>query len=83
MAGALAISIRRPGRPTERKEGPSIWGHDRTWLAPEQRKEAREMRLANAERGLRRPVQVLAGNHEVMTGSCPWFESMRRQQGSA
>ncbi len=70
-------------QPTERKEGPSIWGHDRTWLAPEQRKEAREMRLANAERGLRRPVQVLAGNHEVMTGSCPWFESMRRQQGSA
>jgi 2,3-dihydroxybiphenyl 1,2-dioxygenase len=68
---------------SERKEGPSIWGHDRMWLAPEKRREAREMRLANAERGLRRPVQVLPGNHEVMAGACPWFDAVRRQQWSA
>ena len=67
----------------ERKEGPSIWGHDRMWLAPELRQEAREMRLANAERGLRRPVQVLAGNHEVMAGACPWFDAMTRHPKSA
>jgi 2,3-dihydroxybiphenyl 1,2-dioxygenase len=67
---------------SERKEGPSIWGHDRMWLAPEQRSEAREMRLANAARGLRRPVQVLPGNHEVMAGACPWFDAMKRQRSA-
>jgi len=70
-------------QPSERREGPSIWGHDRMWLTPELRKEAREMRLANAERGLRRPVQVLPGNFDVMTGACPWFDEMKKQQRSA
>jgi 2,3-dihydroxybiphenyl 1,2-dioxygenase len=70
-------------QPSERKEGPSIWGHDRAWLSPEQRTEARAMRLANAERGLRRPVQVLPGNHEVMAGVCPWFDDIKRQQKRA
>ena len=70
-------------QPSERREGPSIWGHDRMWLSPELRQEAREMRLANAERGLRRPVQVLPGNHEVMAGVCPWFDGMKREQRRA
>jgi 2,3-dihydroxybiphenyl 1,2-dioxygenase len=70
-------------QPSERQEGPSIWGHDRMWLSPELRHEAREMRLTNAERGLRRPVQVLPGNHEVMAGICPWFDAMKREQGRA
>src|SRR6516162_368288 len=70
-------------QPSECKEGPSIWGHDRAWLSPEQRTEARAMRLANAERGLRRPVQVLPGNHEVMDGVCPWFDDMKKQQKRA
>jgi 2,3-dihydroxybiphenyl 1,2-dioxygenase len=70
-------------QPSERTEGPSIWGHDRAWLAPQQRAEARAMRLANAERGLRRPVQVLPGNHEVMAGVCPWFDEMKRHQKRA
>jgi 2,3-dihydroxybiphenyl 1,2-dioxygenase len=70
-------------QPSERTEGPSIWGHDRAWLAPQQRAEARAMRLANAERGLRRPVQVLPGNFEVMTGVCPWFDEMKRHQKQA
>jgi 2,3-dihydroxybiphenyl 1,2-dioxygenase len=69
-------------QPSERKEGPSIWGHDRAWLSPEQRAEARTMRLANAARGLRRPVQVLAGNHEVMAGVCPWFDEMKKQRSA-
>jgi hypothetical protein len=68
---------------SERNEGPSIWGHDRAWLAPAQRAEARAMRLANAERGLRRPVQVLHGNFDVMTGVCPWFDEMKKQQKRA
>jgi 2,3-dihydroxybiphenyl 1,2-dioxygenase len=68
---------------SERNEGPSIWGHDRAWLAPAQRAEARAMRLTNAERGLRRPVQVLPGNFDVMTGACPWFDEMKKRQKRA
>src|ERR1700689_1511137 len=41
----------------ERKEGPSMWGHDRAWLAGEARTKARALRLANAENGFRRPVR--------------------------
>jgi 2,3-dihydroxybiphenyl 1,2-dioxygenase len=32
----------------ERKEGPSIWGHERSWLPPEQQAVARKLRLDNA-----------------------------------
>jgi 3',5'-cyclic AMP phosphodiesterase CpdA len=41
------------------------------------------MRLANARNGLRRPVQVLEGNHDVMGGACPWFDSLKGRQKSA
>jgi 2,3-dihydroxybiphenyl 1,2-dioxygenase len=68
---------------SERKEGPSIWGHERAWLPPEARAEAREMRLANAHAGLRRPVQVIDGNYDVMGGVCPWFDSLKSRQKSA
>ncbi|HUI97695.1 MAG TPA: VOC family protein [Xanthobacteraceae bacterium] len=70
-------------QPSERKEGPSLWGHERAWMAPEQRREAREMRIANAQAGLRRPVQVLEGNFDVMTGVCPWFDSVKGRQKRA
>jgi 2,3-dihydroxybiphenyl 1,2-dioxygenase len=58
--------------PSERTEGPSLWGHERNWLPADKRLEARAMRMRNAANGLRRPVQVLAGNHELMEGACPW-----------
>ena len=61
----------------ERKEGPSLWGHDRKWLAAEAQAEARKLRLANAEGGMRRPVQVMDGNYQVMAGVCPWWDSMK------
>jgi 2,3-dihydroxybiphenyl 1,2-dioxygenase len=64
-------------QPTERKEGPSLWGHDRTWLPPEQREKARKYRLALAEDGFRRPVQVLEGNYELQAGVCPWWDSIK------
>ena len=60
--------------PHERTEGPSIWGHDRSWLPPEKRAEAREMRIRNAEQGFRRPLQVMEGNHELAPGVCPWWD---------
>jgi 2,3-dihydroxybiphenyl 1,2-dioxygenase len=62
---------------TERKEGPSMWGHDRSWLSPADRAKARELRLANAAKGFRRPVQVIEGNYEVMSGVCPWWDNLK------
>ena len=50
---------------------PTVFGvHDH-------RVKARELRLANAANGYRRPVQVLEGNYEVMAGVCPWWDSLK------
>jgi 2,3-dihydroxybiphenyl 1,2-dioxygenase len=62
----------------ERKEGPSMWGHDRSWLPPEQQAEARNLRLQNAAKGLRRPVQVMDGNYQLMSGVCPWWDRVTK-----
>ncbi|MBO0711704.1 MAG: VOC family protein [Acetobacteraceae bacterium] len=61
--------------PSEMTSGPSLWGHDRTWLSPEQRSEARLLRLGIAADGERAPVQVLEGNHHRMHGACPWWDA--------
>ena len=50
-------------QPFERKVGPSLWGHDRSWLPPDKQTEARDLRRQAAEKGLRRPVQVIEGNY--------------------
>nr|MDQ6917621.1 VOC family protein [Pseudomonadota bacterium] len=52
--------------PDVRTEGPSLWGHDRSWLPPAERARALELRLKNAASGIRRPVQVLPGHHQLM-----------------
>ena len=67
-------------KPFERPYGPSIWGHDRAWLSEEKRIEAREMRMKAAEDGLRQPVQVIEGNHNLMPGACPWWDGMKQQK---
>jgi 2,3-dihydroxybiphenyl 1,2-dioxygenase len=54
--------------------GPSLWGHDRAWLAPDKREEARAMRMKLAQDGVRMPVQVIEGNHRLMPGTCPWWD---------
>jgi hypothetical protein len=28
-------------------------------------------------------VQVIEGNHDLMTGVCPWFDSVKSRQKSA
>jgi 2,3-dihydroxybiphenyl 1,2-dioxygenase len=61
----------------ERKEGPSMWGHDRTWLPPADQANARKLRLGLAEEGYRRPVQVMEGNFELAPGTCPWWDSIK------
>lgn len=64
----------------ERREGPSMWGHDRKWLPPEQQAAARTLRLANAEQGMRRPVQVMEGNYRLMADVCPWWDSVTKDR---
>src|SRR5215813_12076970 len=59
--------------PHERTEGPSLWGHDRAWLPPEAREEARNMRIKVAESGGRVPLNVMAGNHKLAADVCPWW----------
>jgi hypothetical protein len=58
--------------------GPSIRGHDRLWMSPEGRAEARKIRVAAARSGLRKPVNVIEGNFERMAGTCPWWDGMVR-----
>jgi 2,3-dihydroxybiphenyl 1,2-dioxygenase len=68
--------------PEEVKWGPSMWGHDRLWLPPEKREEARRMRIAAAATGLRKPVNVIAGNYNLMPGVCPWWDAMVRTEAA-
>ena len=52
--------------PYELTEGPSLWGHERSWLSPELRAKAREMRIRAAAEGLSYPVHVRPGNYDVI-----------------
>jgi 2,3-dihydroxybiphenyl 1,2-dioxygenase len=74
--GARSIDV-DSWQATERKEGPSMWGHERVWLSEADRAKARALRMKNAEDGFRRPVQVMEGNYEVMAGICPWWDSIK------
>ncbi|MCC6889304.1 MAG: VOC family protein [Hyphomicrobiales bacterium] len=65
-------------QPQEVTWGPSLWGHDRLWMPPQARLEARNLRIEAAATGLRRPVNVIEGNHERMAGVCPWWDGVRQ-----
>jgi len=73
--GARSIDV-DAWQASERKEGPSMWGHDRVWLSKEDNAKARALRLKNAADGYRRPVQVMEGNYETMVGVCPWWDAV-------
>lgn len=64
-------------RANKLEHGPSLWGHDRTWLSDARRAEAKEMRLLAARAGEREPVQVLKGNYQLDKGVCPWWDTLR------
>ena len=68
--------------PEEVTWGPSMWGHDRLWLPPEKREEARRIRVAAAATGLRKPVNVIEGNYNLMPGMCPWWDAVIRTQAA-
>ncbi len=61
--------------PHERTEGPSLWGHDRMWLTPEKREEARAIRVGVAEAGGRAPLNVMDGNYLRAADVCPWWNA--------
>ena len=63
--------------PCEFVDGPSMWGHERNWLSPKQREEARQMRMGAAAAGVRQPVHVLPGNYRQMAGVCPWWDTVK------
>ena len=63
-------------QPVEMHDGPSLWGHERVWLPPEDRQVAREMRMRAAAEGRRAPVQVMEGNYQLMPGTCPWWDGV-------
>ena len=67
-------------QPFECDYGPSLWGHDRSWLTPDQRLQARELRLSAAATGHRAPVHVLPGNYKLMHGVCPWWDAATRDR---
>ncbi len=65
-------------KPFERKFGPSLWGHERRWMSAEKKEESRRLCIEAAENGQRQPVQVIAGNYNLMPGVCPWWDSMKQ-----
>jgi 2,3-dihydroxybiphenyl 1,2-dioxygenase len=65
-------------RPFELQDGPSLWGHERVWLPPEDRDLARQMRMRAAASGLRAPVQVMEGNYRLMSGTCAWWDGVSK-----
>jgi 2,3-dihydroxybiphenyl 1,2-dioxygenase len=68
--------------PREYTLGPSLWGHDRDWLPPDKRAEARSLRMRAAIEGERQRVQVLEGNYRPLRGTCPWWDAtMARDDG--
>jgi len=71
--------------PKEVVEGPSLWGHERMWLTPEGRAEARSLRMRLAEEGLRIPLDVMEGNHKIAPGTCALWDGIveARKRGYA
>jgi 2,3-dihydroxybiphenyl 1,2-dioxygenase len=66
-------------QPYEMQDGPSLWGHERVWLPAKDRELAREMRMHAAAQGRRAPVQVIEGNFKLMSGTCPWWDGVKKE----
>jgi len=65
-------------QPVEMQDGPSLWGHERVWLPENDRAVARAMRIRLAREGKRAPVQVMEGNYKLMSGTCAWWDGVRK-----
>ena len=64
--------------PQRLEAGPSLWGHERAWLPPAAKAEARAMRLAAGAAGLRQPLQVMEGSYALTPGVCAWWDAVMR-----
>ncbi len=62
----------RTWQPFELQEGPSLWGHDRSWLPPEGRQQALALRMQAAADGLRSPVHVHGDNYDLSDAADRW-----------
>jgi hypothetical protein len=47
-------------------------------MSAEKKEESRQLCIEAAENGQRQPVQVIAGNYNLMPGVCPWWDSMKQ-----
>lgn len=59
---------------SEMRYGPSLWGHERSWLPPDQLAQARAIRARAASDGLRQPVQVVEGSFQTGVAPQTWWE---------
>jgi 2,3-dihydroxybiphenyl 1,2-dioxygenase len=66
-------------QPAEVTGGPSLWGHERSWLPPDKQEEARALRLGVAESGVRLPVTVSEGQYAKATESCAWWDAIKQR----
>jgi 2,3-dihydroxybiphenyl 1,2-dioxygenase len=48
----------------EMVHGPSLWGHERSWLSEEGRAEAKQLRRRAAAEGVHAPVHAVAGEYD-------------------
>jgi 2,3-dihydroxybiphenyl 1,2-dioxygenase len=62
--------------PHARTEGPSLWGHDRSWLSPEALAQSRDLRMQVAASGGRAPLNVMDGNYLRARDVCPWWDAV-------
>ena len=69
-------------QPQEMSHGPSLWGHDRTWLPDEQRAQAAALRAKVAAEGVRQPVQVIEGNYTAAADTCAWWNDVRTRHST-
>lgn len=75
--GGLSIDVDR-WIAHELPEGPSIWGHERSWLPDDLRAKALQARLQAARDGLRYPVHVREGAFDVMPADDTWRPNTAR-----
>ena len=77
--GARSIDV-ATWQASERKEGPSMWGHDRVWLSKEDNAKARALRLKNAADGLSPPG---AGDGRQLRGDVRRLSVVGQRQGES
>jgi 2,3-dihydroxybiphenyl 1,2-dioxygenase len=70
-------------QPYEMENGPSLWGHERSWLTEEGREKARQMRFNAAAKGVREPVYVTEGNFRQNKIACGWWDSVTLGRNAA